>query len=103
MRSRKRGPDEITPSALGAGLAAATCRNLVTCTMPRDPKKFEGYTNFNQDFLKAIDQYGWYVMNEVPSAGEEGNAWAYSIGMFYHYKHPEIVVSTRQIGRASCR
>src|ERR1051326_433312 len=57
--------------------------------MPVDPKKLEGHTKFDQKFLKTIDTHGWHVLNVVP---REGDAWAYSTGLFYHYQHPEIIV-----------
>lgn len=60
--------------------------------MPVDPKKLEGHTDFDQKFLKNIDEYDWHVMNVVPREGEGGDAWSYSTGLFYHYKHPEIVI-----------
>jgi len=60
--------------------------------MPIDPTKLEGHIEFDQKFLKVIDEYGWHVMGVVPSEGDEGNSWSYSTGLYYHYKHPEIVI-----------
>jgi len=60
--------------------------------MPLDPKKLEGHTEGDQKFLRIIDEYGWHVMNVAPKVGEDGDLWSYSTGLFYHYKHPEIVI-----------
>ena len=60
--------------------------------MPRDPKKPEGHNEFSQRFLKTIDAHGWFVMNVVPRQDDDGDAWSYSTGLFYHYRHPEIII-----------
>jgi hypothetical protein len=60
--------------------------------MPLDPKKRDGLKKIDQDFLRNIDEHGWQVMSVVPLKGEEGHGWSYSSGLFYHFKHPEIVV-----------
>jgi hypothetical protein len=60
--------------------------------MPLDPKKREGHSEFDQKFLKTIDEHGWHVMNVAPRADQEGDLWSYSTGLFYHYKHPEIII-----------
>jgi len=60
--------------------------------MPIDPKKLDGHNKFSQDFLKIIDEHGWFVMSVVPRKDDEGDAWSYSTGLFYHYRHPEIIV-----------
>src|SRR5262245_22566632 len=45
-----------------------------------------------QDFLRMIDEYGWHVMGVAPRVGEEGDLWSYSTGLYYRFKHPEIIV-----------
>jgi uncharacterized protein DUF4262 len=60
--------------------------------MPLNPKKRAGHTEFDQEFLKTIDEHGWHVMNVAPRTGQEGDLWSYSTGLFYRYKHPEIVI-----------
>jgi len=60
--------------------------------MPIDPKKLNGHKEFDQKFLKIINEYGWQVMSVAPRVGEEGDLWSYSTGLYYHYKHPEIVI-----------
>ncbi len=60
--------------------------------MPLDPKNLEGHKPGDQKFLKIIDDYGWHVMSVAPLKNEEGDLWSYSTGLYYHYKHPEIVI-----------
>jgi hypothetical protein len=60
--------------------------------MPLDPKKRDGLEKIDQDFLSNIDKYGWHVMSVAPRVEEEGELWSYSTGLYYHYKHPEIIV-----------
>jgi len=31
-------------------------------------------------------------MSVAPRVGEEGDLWSYSTGLYYHFKHPEIIV-----------
>lgn len=62
--------------------------------MPRDPKQHENdqWNKIEQDILRNIDEFGWFVMNVVPLVGEDGPTWSYSIGLLYKYQHPEIVI-----------
>ena len=62
--------------------------------MPLDPTKLEGHTEFDQKFLKIIDEHGWHVMNIAPRVEDEsgGDLWSYSTGLYYHYQHPEIII-----------
>jgi hypothetical protein len=52
--------------------------------MPIDPKKLEGYKEFDQKFLKIIDEFGWHVMSVAPRTDQEVDLWSYSTGLFYH-------------------
>jgi hypothetical protein len=65
--------------------------------MPIDPKKLDGHKEFDQKFLKIIDEFGWHVMSVAPRTDQEGDLWSYSTGFFYHYKHPEIIVFNQSI------
>ena len=60
--------------------------------MSRDPKDLNGRNDFEQKFLRIIDEFGWFVMGVVLCAGDEGDTWSYSTGLFYHYQHPEIII-----------
>src|SRR5690242_1341275 len=87
---RQRVPPAL-PQARTQPLAAHFSDNLLVL-MPLDPQKLDSHTDFDQKFLKIIDEHGWHVMNVVPRAEDSGDAWSYSTGLFYHYKHPEIIV-----------
>ena len=60
--------------------------------MPRDPKQRDDVNEYERKFLRIIDEFGWHVTNVAPLAGEEGNLWSYSTGLFYHFHHPEILI-----------
>lgn len=60
--------------------------------MPIDPKKLNGHNKFSQEFLKIIDEYGWFVMSVVPGEDDGGDAWTFSTGLFYRYRHPEVII-----------
>ena len=65
--------------------------------MPLDPSKREGLQKIDQDFLRNIEEYKWHVMSVAPRVEEEGDIWSYSTGLFYHFKHPEIIVVGERI------
>jgi Domain of unknown function (DUF4262) len=60
--------------------------------VPLDPKNLDGRDDGERNFLRIIDKYGWHVMKVAPLVGEEGDLWAYSTGLYYKFKHPEIIV-----------
>jgi hypothetical protein len=60
--------------------------------MPLNPKNRDGLEKADQEFLRIIDEYDWHVMEVAPRAGEEGDIWAYSTGLYYRFNHPEIIV-----------
>jgi len=65
--------------------------------MPLDPKQTQGLKKIDRDFRRAIDKYGWHVMSVAPLVGQKGDIWSYSSGLFYHFKHPEIIVLGQSI------
>jgi hypothetical protein len=44
--------------------------------MPRDPKKREGLSKFDQKFMQIIDEYDWHVLH-VFARCDEGDSWSY--------------------------
>jgi len=60
--------------------------------MPLNPKNRDGLPEFDQKFLKVIDECDWHVMKVAPRVGEEGHLWAYSTGIYYKFRHPEIII-----------
>jgi Domain of unknown function (DUF4262) len=57
-----------------------------------DPSKRTGLPPGDAKFLKSIEEFGWHVMSVAPLAGDEGDLWAYSTGLFYSHDHPEVIV-----------
>src|SRR5262249_2093833 len=60
--------------------------------MTLNPKEQRGLSKTDASFLKIIDEFGWHVMSVAPRAGDEGDLWVYSTGLFFSFKHPEVVV-----------
>jgi len=44
----------------------------------------------DQKLLRDVADYGWHVIKVLDQAGAPG--WAYSIGLFHNFGHPEIIV-----------
>ena len=61
--------------------------------MPRQPKQRNEANDYEKEFLRIVDEFGWHVTSVFPSTGDEDrDAWSYTTGLFYHYRHPEIIV-----------
>ncbi len=45
-----------------------------------------------QKVLHDIDHVGWHVVKVFASAGESGPEWAFSIGLFHSFLHPEVII-----------
>jgi hypothetical protein len=60
--------------------------------MTRDPKNRQGLSQQDAKFLDIIDTYGWHVTKVVPNAGETGDVFAYTIGLFFSFHQPEIII-----------
>jgi hypothetical protein len=44
----------------------------------------------DKKLLMTLEEWGWYVLKV--GAGETTPPFAYSIGLFEHFKHPEIII-----------
>jgi hypothetical protein len=44
----------------------------------------------DQQILDDVTNHGWHVMNVLDLPDSPG--WAYSIGLYQNFKHPEVVV-----------
>jgi Domain of unknown function (DUF4262) len=42
--------------------------------------------------LEDIQSHGWHVTGVFTSKGEAGLDWAFSIGLFHTFGHPEVIV-----------
>lgn len=51
----------------------------------------EGLDETERDVLETIDEHGWMVMSVCDEDGETPD-WAFSIGLYETFGHPEIVV-----------
>ena len=60
--------------------------------MALNPANREGLPAADAKFLEIIEHFGWHVMTVALRAGEDGNVWAYSTGLYYTYQHPEILL-----------
>lgn len=60
--------------------------------MTRSLKETAGLSEPDAKVLQDILQVGWHVTGVFASEGEEGPEWAFSIGLFHSFGHPEVVV-----------
>ena len=62
--------------------------------MVLDPAKRKGLQPGDAEFLEIIATHGWHVMYVAPRAESNDDEiwWAYSTGLYFGYKHPEIAV-----------
>ena len=49
-----------------------------------------GLKEFDQKLLKTLEEWGWFVLSV--GAGDSEPAFSYSIGLYEHFKHPEIIL-----------
>jgi hypothetical protein len=60
--------------------------------MTIDITKRGGLNLADAKFLANIEEHGWVVTQVFPRAGEEGDYFAYSTGLFLRFKQPEIIM-----------
>jgi hypothetical protein len=60
--------------------------------MTRDPKDRSGLKPLDAKFLAGIEQYGWFVTKVAPVVGDDGGCFAYSTGLYFRFRQPEIVM-----------
>lgn len=53
---------------------------------PRVQKVFD-------QMMEQVEERGFTTMGIMPRKGSEGPAWAYTIGFWHSYKHPELVIA----------
>ena len=49
----------------------------------------------DQQLLDDVAEYGWHVLNVLDQADAPG--WAYSIGLYQNFAHPEVIVFGQDI------
>ena len=59
-----------------------------------DPKKRDGLSRGDAEFLRIVDEFGWHVMSVAPRVGsKEKREWfSYSSGLFMRFNHAEIIL-----------
>jgi len=60
--------------------------------MTRVLTEMKGLTAPDAKVLQDIQRVGWHVTGVFASKGEEGPEWAFSIGLFHSFGHPEVIV-----------
>jgi hypothetical protein len=60
--------------------------------MTRSLELGTGLSTADVKFLGDIQTHGWHVTGVFPTEGETGPNWAFSIGLFHSFCHPEVIV-----------
>ena len=60
--------------------------------MTRALTETKGLSAPDAKVLQDIQRIGWHVTGVFPSEGEEGPEWAFSIGLFHSFGHPEVMI-----------
>jgi len=60
--------------------------------MTRVLTKTKGLPAPDVKVLQDIQRVGWHVTGVFASEGEEGPEWAFSIGLFHSFGHPEVMI-----------
>ena len=60
--------------------------------MTRELTETAGLPTPDAKVLRDIQRVGWHVTGVFASKDEEGPEWAFSIGLFHSFGHPEVVV-----------
>jgi Domain of unknown function (DUF4262) len=60
--------------------------------MTRSLEDFRGLSVSDAKVLEDIRTHSWHVTGVFPSQGEPGPDWAFSIGLFRSFVHPEMIV-----------
>ena len=60
--------------------------------MTRALTETEGLSASDVKVLRDIQRVGWHVTGVFASKGEQGPEWAFSIGLFQSFGHPEVIV-----------
>ena len=60
--------------------------------MTRSLKELGGISDSDAKVLQDIQRVGWHVVKVFVPKGEEGPDWAFSIGLFHTFGHPEVIL-----------
>jgi len=60
--------------------------------MTRSLEDFRGLSASDAKVMEDIRAHSWHVTGVFPNQGETGPDWAFSIGLFHSFVHPEIII-----------
>jgi hypothetical protein len=60
--------------------------------MTKSLEKESGLSAPDAKALRDIQRVGWHVTGVFAKQNEEGPEWAFSIGLFHSFQHPEVIV-----------
>jgi hypothetical protein len=60
--------------------------------MTRILEDLSGLSDPDKKVLADIQEYGWHVTGVFARKDEKGPEWAFSIGLFHSFCHPEVIV-----------
>jgi hypothetical protein len=60
--------------------------------MTRNLEHNDGLSRTDAKVLADIQSYGWHVTKVFTPGSEPGPVWAFSIGLFLSYCHPEVII-----------
>src|SRR5262249_43595444 len=88
-RSRPTGTDQIGSTTTRNAPTPADCIHMAKKKPP--PGTLPTPTDdHDRKLLADVKEYGWHVIAVLED--EEGPAFAYSIGLFHTFDHPEVIV-----------
>lgn len=61
--------------------------------MTRSLYHTSGLSESDVKVLTDIKEFGWHTVGVFPKTGEEGPNWAYSIGLYHSFSHPEVIIT----------
>jgi hypothetical protein len=64
--------------------------------MTRSLEEKRGLSAPDAKVLGDIQRVGWHVTGVFAQKDEKGPEWAFSIGLFHSFQHPEVVVLARR-------
>ena len=67
--------------------------------MTRALEEAAGLSGPDTKVLQDIQRVGWHVTGVFPKEGEQGPNWAFSIGLFHSFGHPEVVIAGLPVER----
>jgi hypothetical protein len=70
--------------------------------MMRIPQDRSGLSNPDTKVLADIQTHGWHVTGVFARKDEKGPEWAFSIGLFHSFCHPEVIVFGLKLDTCIC-